>query len=110
LPERFLVHILRTLVTGGILRSGQGVSGGYSLARAPDEITLLDILDCLEPPSEPTTPQLFALPANARQQLEVTLAASWQAARRELSKLTIADLANCHQQAFGDSGFYSSSE
>ena len=35
LPERFLVQILRYLVTNGVLTSACGVSGGYSLARPP---------------------------------------------------------------------------
>ena len=31
MPERFLLQILRNLVTHGILRSTRGVDGGYTL-------------------------------------------------------------------------------
>ena len=40
MPERFLLQILRNLVTHGILRSTRGVDGGYALVRPADEISL----------------------------------------------------------------------
>ena len=45
MPERFLLQILRNLVTHGILHSTRGVDGGYSLERKPDDISLLDLID-----------------------------------------------------------------
>ena len=41
MPERFLLQILRNLVAHGILSSTRGVDGGYTLDRAPEEISLL---------------------------------------------------------------------
>src|SRR5689334_23809119 len=40
MPERFLLQILRHLVTNGIMQSTRGVDGGYSLDRRPEEISL----------------------------------------------------------------------
>ena len=50
MPERFLLQILRNLVTHGILRSTRGVDGGYSLVRSPDEVSLLEVIEAIEGP------------------------------------------------------------
>ena len=50
MPERFLLQILRNLVTHGILRSTRGVEGGYTLMKPPEEISLLDIIEAIEGP------------------------------------------------------------
>jgi len=50
MPERFLLQILRNLVTHGILRSTRGVDGGYSLVRSADEVSLLDVIEAIEGP------------------------------------------------------------
>jgi len=50
MPERFLLQILRCLVTHGILRSTRGVNGGYTMVRSPEEVSLLDIIEAVEGP------------------------------------------------------------
>lgn len=50
MPERFLLQILRNLVNHGILRSARGLDGGYALARPPDEISLLDVIEAIDGP------------------------------------------------------------
>lgn len=50
MPERFLLQILRTLVTNGLLTSVRGVYGGYCLARSPEEISLLEIVEAIDGP------------------------------------------------------------
>src|SRR4029078_8838136 len=50
MPERFLLQILRNLVTHGILHSTRGVDGGYSLERKPDDISLLDLIEAIDGP------------------------------------------------------------
>jgi Rrf2 family protein len=50
IPERFVLKIMRLLVKGGIVRSYQGVGGGYALAREADQITLRDVLEAVEGP------------------------------------------------------------
>lgn len=47
---RFALKILRKLAAGGVVRSYKGVSGGYELAREPDEITLADVIGLIEGP------------------------------------------------------------
>ena len=48
MPERFLLQILRSLVTHGILRSTHGVEGGYMLQKAPEDISVLDVIEAIE--------------------------------------------------------------
>lgn len=45
---RFALKILRNLVSGGITRSFKGTQGGYELNRAPEQITLKEILQAIE--------------------------------------------------------------
>src|SRR6476659_6305214 len=52
MPERFLLQILRNLVTHGILRSTRGVDGGYALVRPADQISLLEVIEAIEGPYE----------------------------------------------------------
>src|SRR5947207_12577906 len=52
MPERFLLQILRNLVTHGILRSTRGVDGGYALVKPADQISLLEVIEAIEGPYE----------------------------------------------------------
>lgn len=45
---RFATKILRKLMLAGIVRSYKGASGGYSLAKKPENITLLDIITTID--------------------------------------------------------------
>jgi len=48
IPMRFLLKILRLLTQAGIVESFRGIGGGYSLARPPAEITMLDVIEAIE--------------------------------------------------------------
>lgn len=48
LSSSYLLKHLKTLVASGILESVPGPSGGYRLARNPEDITLLDIVLAVE--------------------------------------------------------------
>ncbi|HIK54707.1 MAG TPA: Rrf2 family transcriptional regulator [Synechococcales cyanobacterium M55_K2018_004] len=48
IPDRYLEQLLATLRRGGLLRSERGSKGGYFLTRHPKEITLLDVIVCME--------------------------------------------------------------
>ncbi|MDO5142923.1 MAG: Rrf2 family transcriptional regulator [Eubacteriales bacterium] len=47
---RFALKILRKLTQSGITRSYKGVSGGYELNRDPSEISLGEIIECIDGP------------------------------------------------------------
>jgi Rrf2 family protein len=92
LPERFLVQILRYLVTNGVLTSACGNSGGYSLARPPAQITLRDIVESFDSPLDVCPADLACMSQRVRSPLESTLNEASQAARAKLQTLTLADL------------------
>jgi Rrf2 family transcriptional regulator, cysteine metabolism repressor len=48
IPVQFLEGLFATLRRAGILQSQRGVKGGYSFARAPSEITVLEVVELLE--------------------------------------------------------------
>ena len=48
IPVQFLEGLFATLRRAGILQSQRGVKGGYSFARPPSEVTLLEVVDLLE--------------------------------------------------------------
>jgi Rrf2 family protein len=92
MPERFLLQILRSLVTHGLLHSTRGVDGGYYLARSPDEITLRDIIESFDNPLSPCLPQLDGLSPGVENRILATLKQASAAAHQELGKLTVAEL------------------
>ncbi len=47
---RFALKILRKLAGGGIVSSYKGVSGGYELAKKPEEISLAEVIGLIEGP------------------------------------------------------------
>ena len=48
IPPDYMPKVLRRLVRGGLLRSHRGKTGGFSLARRPQDISLLDIVQAME--------------------------------------------------------------
>lgn len=48
ISPRYLEQIFQNLKQAGILKSKRGPSGGYSLARTPDQITVLEIIKATE--------------------------------------------------------------
>jgi Rrf2 family transcriptional regulator, cysteine metabolism repressor len=48
IPWRFLVQILLELKRGGLVSSTRGASGGYQLAREPEDISLAEVIAVLE--------------------------------------------------------------
>jgi Rrf2 family protein len=53
IPERFLVQILLQLKGAGIVGSTRGSAGGYWLAVDPGELSLWDVIQCIDAPSAP---------------------------------------------------------
>lgn len=53
IPVEFLEQILLTLKNAGLLASRRGVSGGYTLIKPPDEITLGQVIRLLDGPLAP---------------------------------------------------------
>jgi len=98
-PSYLLKH-LQALSGAGILSAVPGPTGGYRLARAPDQISLLDIVlavEGAEPAFRCTEIRQRGpdpLPGKPKRSCEINAAMqrAEQAYRRELAGVTIADL------------------
>lgn len=91
-PVQFLEQLFATLRRAGVLRSQRGVKGGYSFARDPREITVLEIVELLEGP----------LGADAQGIFEEAAAA----ARDVLARTSVADVAEREAAAAGAAMYY----
>lgn len=49
-PESYLAKIFQDLAKAGLVRSHRGARGGFTLARSPQEITLLQVIEAVEGP------------------------------------------------------------
>jgi Rrf2 family protein len=50
IPPSFLAKIVSQLSVAGLLQTSRGARGGVSLARAPEQITLLDVVEAIDGP------------------------------------------------------------
>jgi Rrf2 family protein len=87
IPVQFLEQLFATLRRAGLLRSQRGVKGGYSFARPPDEITVLELVELLDGPVGRDSVGVFAEAA--------------QAARAVLASSTIVEVAEAEARAAG---------
>ena len=50
IPAHFLLKIMKRLASGGFVQSYMGTHGGFTLKKAPAEINLKEVYECLEGP------------------------------------------------------------
>ena len=48
IPVQFLEGLFATLRRAGVLQSQRGVKGGYSFGRAPEEVTVLEVVETVD--------------------------------------------------------------
>lgn len=95
IPVQFLEGLFATLRRAGILQSQRGVKGGYSFARPPDQLTVLEVVEALE----------GTLAPDAREQGEIWSDAIG-ALRSQLAAVTIAEVAQREARAAGAQMYY----
>src|SRR6476620_12520675 len=78
IPVQFLEQLFAVMRRAGVLRSQRGVKGGYSFARPPHEITVLEVVELLDGPLGRDAQGIFADAAGA--------------AREVLASTTVADV------------------
>ncbi len=92
MPERFLLQILRNLVTHGILRSTRGVDGGYSLVRPPQEVSLLEVIEAIEGPLNTGEPMSEGMSQQSQFRLQEALQQVTDNSRRQLEAIKLSQL------------------
>ncbi len=48
-PQAYLSKVLQNLVQAGIVRSQRGIGGGMSLVKIPSELTILEVVNAVDP-------------------------------------------------------------
>src|SRR5919107_5321194 len=92
IPPQFLEGLFATLRRAGILVSQRGVKGGYSFARAPEELTVLEVVEALEGTLGAEATGVFA--------------DAVAALRAQLAGVTIAEVAAREARAAGAAMYY----
>jgi DNA-binding IscR family transcriptional regulator len=92
IPVQFLEQLFASLRRAGLLRSQRGVKGGYSFARPPADITVLEIVELLDGPLGRDAHGVFFEAA--------------QAAAAVLTEATVASVAEQEMRAVGTPMYY----
>ena len=92
IPVQFLEQLFAAMRRAGILRSQRGVKGGYSFAREPSGITVLEIVELLDGPLGREAEGIFAEAAGA--------------ARDVLAASTIGDIVDREARESGATMYY----
>ncbi|HXH84773.1 MAG TPA: Rrf2 family transcriptional regulator [Candidatus Tectomicrobia bacterium] len=91
IPQRYLEQVLLALKRAGLLVSKRGAAGGYHLARAPEAITVGDVLRAVE-----GRPSFDAVSTAGRNGGAAELAELWdeiaEAVERVVDRWTVAEL------------------
>ena len=92
IPTQFLEQLFATLRRAGLLKSQRGVKGGYSFARDPGSITVLEIVELLDGPLGAGSAGVFAEAADA--------------ARAVLEKTSVQDVIDRERSDAGQAMYY----
>ncbi len=102
IPKKFLELILLELKNAGILSSRRGVGGGYFLARPPETIRTVEVLEVFEEPIvavEPKKRSGKTIPEDVSPALTRLSAEASGAAAEVLSRWTLQDLVREEDEA-----------
>lgn len=92
IPVQFLEQLFAVLRRAGLLRSQRGVKGGYSFARPPADITVLEIVELLDGPLGGGSEGVFSEAA--------------EAARAVLGTTSVADIVEREARDAGAQMYY----
>lgn len=92
IPVQFLEQLFAVLRRGGILKSQRGVKGGYTFAKDPTQVTVLEVVELLDGPLGRDADGIFAESAAA--------------ARQVLESTTIADVVERERREAGAAMYY----
>ena len=94
IPERFLLKVLKPLVSARVLASVKGPNGGYRLSRPPSRVSMLEIVEAVDGPirgHSPLSEEESNSPLNRK--LEAICKQGAEQIRRQLEKIQLSELA-----------------
>lgn len=106
ISEKYISRLVIDLRRAHLIRSVRGVNGGFHLAKRPDEITLLDILETMEGPI--SVVDCVREPEKCRRQSLCPARDIWQKLNdgiRELTRsITLDDILNAYRKQNAEKG------
>lgn len=99
IPVNFVRKILESLAKTGLVKSYRGAGGGFMLGRAPEQITLRQVIEAVE---GPLALNQCLLPIACEQQSTCPMCHIWMEAQNAvesvLQRYSLADVVNSRRQ------------
>lgn len=92
IPKRFLLKVLKPLVSARVLTSVKGPEGGYRLARPAADVSLLEVIEAVDGPIRGHAPGSRKRANNLDRRLEEICTYSAEQTRKQLEQIKIAEL------------------
>lgn len=100
IPRSYLSKILSALVKSGLVHAKRGYRGGYSLAKSPDGVTLLEVIEAVE--GDDWLANCLIESPNSAHREDCPTHEFWQEERQrivgELKRITLADVATLERK------------
>ena len=93
IPERFLLKVLKPLVSARVLASVKGPNGGYRLSRPAASVSMLEVIEAVDGPIRGQSPLSEDARDNAlNRKLETICKQGAEQIRSHLEKIHLSDL------------------
>jgi Rrf2 family protein len=93
IPERFLLKVLKPLVSARVLLSIKGPNGGYRLAKSAGDISMLEVLEAVDGPIRGQAPMNQGeSDGPLHHKLENICKQTAEQTRKQLDKVKVSDL------------------
>lgn len=106
ISQKYLWQVVNPLKAAGLLNATRGTRGGYVLARSPENISILDVVNILEGPV--SIAPCVAAPKNCDRNTFCTTRDAWCEIQEKLNEamrgITLRDLVNTHNEHDSRSG------
>ncbi|MEM9449439.1 MAG: Rrf2 family transcriptional regulator [Cyanobacteria bacterium P01_E01_bin.6] len=106
IPERYLEQLLLLLKRGGLVRSQRGMNGGYSLARDPQSISILEVIQCIDGTDNTRHPEDCAERTPESKTVRTVWGRACDAAEDILESCTLKDLINKRNESYQSQMYY----
>jgi Rrf2 family nitric oxide-sensitive transcriptional repressor len=93
-PRRYLTRVLQDLCAADLVRSRPGPGGGYELATSPKKLTILDVINTVEPIQRIKTCPLGLQTHTRLCPLHAELDRAYAATEKAFASVTIQQLVN----------------
>jgi Rrf2 family protein len=100
IPERFLLKVLKPLVSARVLLSIKGPNGGYRLAKDPTSISMLEVLEAVDGPIQGLAPSVEEANSTSKElnrKLDNICCETADTVKKQLSRVKMADLAGARK-------------